>query len=92
MFGDDANEMDYKDKVVYVISVLLGSYGDMTGELDSFLNVYNKGVAWEYRLALRTEMFELEEHKKQADEWVVALQTKLDTYERALKALGDRVN
>ena len=81
-FGKMADEMDSKEKTCIAISILLDAYGRTSGELDTFLSVYNILVEKEFGL----------EKAQNKDEEIETLKCKLDTYERALKALGSRVN
>ena len=78
----DAGSMNDMQKVVFIISVLLDSFFSATEDPEEFLNVYNAISEDKFKLTLKVE----------AEEKINALETRLDTYITALKALGSRVN
>ena len=80
--GELADELDDKEKVCLTVATLLHAYCETGCEIDTFLAVYNEFVSEKFQLGL----------VQGKDEEIEALRCKLDTYERALKALGSRVN
>lgn len=80
--GEEYRILPTKEKVSFVTALFLDAFAEAFGEIDTFLDVYNSFASEEFRLGIVQDK----------DKEIEALRCKLDTYERALKALGSRVN